>query len=96
MSINITQLAKLANVKLSQKQVEEFSESITTVIAYMDEIKNLALEDVAETSRVTTEINVFREDSIEPSLSQEEALKNAKKTYNGFFVVPYIFDSNDE
>ena len=34
--------------------------------------------------------DIWREDVVKPSLSQEEALMNAKNTYNGFFVVPVI------
>lgn len=94
MQITVKQLAKLANVKLSDKQEKELENGISSVITYMDEIKNLDVENVAETSRVTEEENVFRADLIETSLTQEQALKNAKRTYNGFFVVPYVFEEN--
>ena len=92
MKINVKNLAKLANLELSKKQEEDLEKNIPAVIAYMDEIKNLAVDDVAETTRVTEEENVLREDIVELSLSQEEALKSAKRTRNGFFVVPAIFE----
>lgn len=96
MKIDISHLAKLANVKLTKEQEKILSESIPTVIAYMDQIKNLDLAKIPETSRVTEEINILREDEIEPSLTQKEALSNAKKTHNGFFVVPFVFEKEEK
>lgn len=95
MKIDVKHLAKLANVKLTKDQEKVLSESIPSVMEYMDEIKNLDLDKIPETSRVTEEINVLREDIVEPSLSQKEALSNAKRTYNGFFVVPYVFEKEE-
>lgn len=92
MKINIKHLATLANLVLSKKQEEQMEKSIPSVVSYMDEIKNLDLDNVSETNGVTEEENVFREDVAEPSLTQEDALKNAKKTHKGFFVVKAIFE----
>ncbi|HEX8932058.1 MAG TPA: Asp-tRNA(Asn)/Glu-tRNA(Gln) amidotransferase subunit GatC [Patescibacteria group bacterium] len=90
--MNVKNLAKLANLQLTSHQEENLNQSITAVIAYMDEIKNLDIDNITETTRTTEEENVLREDIVEPSLSQADALKNAKKTKNGFFVVPAIFE----
>ncbi len=95
MPVNVKHLAKLANVIVSDPQEEELEESITSVITYMDEVKNLDVDAIAETSRVTEEKNVFREDVVTPSLPQYKALKNAKRTHNGFFVVPYVFEKEE-
>lgn len=92
MRVNVKQIAKLTNLDLSKKQEENLMNSISAVISYMDEIKNLNVDNITETTRVTEEENIFREDVIELSFSQEEALKNAKKTKNGFFVVKGIFE----
>lgn len=95
MKLPVTKLADLANVKLSEIQKKELESSISSVISFMEEIKNLDLENVKETSRVSEEENIFREDVVEASFTQEVALKNAKKTYNGFFLVPYVFEKEE-
>jgi len=92
MKVDVKHLAKLANLNISVKQEEALEKSIPSVVEYMDEIKNLDVDDIPETTRVTEEENVLREDIVESSLSQEDALKNAKKSKNGFFVVPAIFE----
>lgn len=92
MKIDVKKLAELANLALTRKQEENLEKSIPSVVEYMDEIKNLDVDDIPETTRVTEEENVLREDIVTPSLSQEDALKNAKNTRNGFFVVPAVLD----
>ena len=71
-------------------------ESIPVVIDHMEEIKTLHIPKVIATNAVTEEVNIYREDIVEPSLTQEEALKNAQNTYNGFFVVPYVFEEAED
>lgn len=92
MKIDINNLAILANLPLTKKQKEDLAPSLPSIISYMDEIKQLDVDSIPETTRVTEEENVLREDIVTPSLSQEEALQNAKETHNGFFVVPAILD----
>lgn len=36
--------------------------------------------------------NVMREDVVTPSFTQDQALKNAKDTYEGYIVVPGLFE----
>lgn len=91
MKINVSALAKLANLTLSEKQLKDLEESIPGVVEYMDEVKNLDVDSIPETTRVTEEKNILREDIVTESLSQEEALQNAKQTHKGFFVVPNVF-----
>jgi len=86
----VKNLAKLVKLNLTDNQINKYSQDLTTVVGYMEEIKNLKVENISETARVTDEENVFREDKIKQSLSQKEALKNSKNTHNGYFLVPQI------
>ncbi len=86
----IDSLSKLAKINLTKEQEEKYAGEFTSVIGYMDEIKNLDVENIAETSRVSDEGNVLRDDEIQPSLSQKQALANSKNTHDGYFLVPQI------
>ena len=86
----IDSLAKLAKINLTKEEEERYTGEFSAVMGYMEEIKNLDVENIPETSRVSDEGNVLREDKVEPSLSQEQALKNSKNTHNGYFLVPQI------
>jgi aspartyl-tRNA(Asn)/glutamyl-tRNA(Gln) amidotransferase subunit C len=89
----VKHVADLANLKLSDEKIELLSSQLTEVLDYSSKIQKLDLQDVSETSQVTNLTNVFRDDEIdkERMLTQEDALKNAKRKYQGFFVVESLF-----
>lgn len=86
-------LTKLANLKLSEEQIKKIIPAVTVFLDYVSKIKSLDTNNIEETSQVTGQENVFREDIVEEKrmLTQEEALSNAKKKYNGYFEVEAIF-----
>lgn len=86
----IDNLSKLAKINLTKEQEEKYAGEFTSVMGYMDEIKNLDVDKIQETSRIAKEENVLREDVVKQSLDQKEALKNSKNTNNGYFLVPQI------
>lgn len=86
----IDSLSKLAKIRLTKEQEEKYAGEFSSVMGYMNEIKNLDVENIPETARVSDEGNVLRGDKIKPSLSQEQALKNSNNTHNGYFLVPQI------
>lgn len=96
MKVSIANLAQLSNLTLSSTQSQTMEGSIPSVVEAMEEIKKLPVPDVTATNGVSEEVNVYREDVVEPSLSQEEALMNATNTHNGFFVVPYVFEEEQD
>lgn len=87
----IKNLSNLAKINLTDDQVEKYTSDFSSVMAYMEEIKNINVDHIKETSRVAKEENVLREDVVKESLPQKEALKNSKSTDNGYFLVPAIF-----
>ena len=89
----IKHIALLANLKISQDKLAKLLPQLTSVLDYMSKIQNLNTDNTSSTSQVTGLENVFREDEIEKDriLSQKDVLVNAKKTYQGYFVVKAIF-----
>jgi len=87
----IDTLSKLAKINLTKEQEEKYAGEFSLVMDYMEEIKNINVDHIQETSRVAKEENVLREDVVKESLSQKEALKNSKNTNDGYFLVPAIF-----
>ncbi len=91
---DITRIAKLANLPVSQQQAEELTEQVDVTVSYVSQLQTLNTDAVEETSQVTGMENVLREDEVDTArmFSQEEALSNAKRTYNGFFVVDRVLE----
>ena len=92
MKINIKHIAKLAGLFVNSDEEKILEEQLETTIKHVESLNDINTDHVTETNEVTDLKNVAREDVVTPSLSQEDALKNAKKTYNGFFVVPIIIE----
>lgn len=87
-------ISLLANLPLSEKQTATFSAQLSSVLDYISKIQSLDTAGVEETAQVTGLTNVFREDVVDESrmLTQEQALSNAKRTHNGYFVVNAVFE----
>lgn len=93
MKLDVKHIAKLANLTLSEEEEKKFEKQLEETVEYIEGLSEVDTADVEPTSQVTGLENVTREDEITPSLSQEDALKNAKSTYNGFFKVKGILRS---
>lgn len=93
MKINIAHVAKLANLTLSPDEQTKFEGQLSAVLDYIHKLDELNTTDVEPTSQVTGLENVLRDDKASSSLSQQEALSQAKHTHNGMFVVKGIFDN---
>ncbi len=92
MKIDVTHVAKLANLPLSNEESKKFQKQLSETVSYIDELREVDTKNIPPTSQVTGKINEFREDEVKPSLSQEDALKNASKTKSGMFVSKIVWD----
>ena len=90
MRIDVKHVAKLANLTLKDAEVERFEKQLSSILDYVKKLQEVDTSKVEETSQVTGLENVERKDSAQPSLSQDEALSNAKDKYNGMFKVKAI------
>ncbi len=93
--IDIDHVAKLANLKLTDKEKKTFEPQLEEVLGYISQLEKVNTEKVEPIGHITGQENVTREDKARPSLTQDEALANAPKTHNGFFQVDAIFDEQD-
>lgn len=90
MKFDISHVAKLANLPLTDEEKKKFESQLEEAIQYIEGLNEVNTEGVEPTSQVTGLENVLREDEVKPSLSQEQALLNARSTHNGFFKVKGI------
>lgn len=91
-NIDIEKVAKLANLKLSKEQKKNFDKQLKEILAYFSKLEELKTSNVEPIGQITGLENVTREDETAPSLTQDQALKNAPRTYNGFIEVDAIFE----
>ena len=87
---DVDHIALLAHIEISDEEKELFTEQFNGILDYFKKIDEIDTEGVEPTYHVLDLINVSRKDEVEPSLSTEEALKNAPKTEKKFLKAPRI------
>lgn len=95
MSINketIRYTANLARLNLSADEEELFSEQLSDILRYINKLNELDTTYIEPMSHAVSIGNVFREDVIRDSLSNEQALKNSPEKQCPFFKVPKVID----
>lgn len=88
----VKHIAKLANLKLSEKEVKKFSSQLSETLDYVDILNKLDTKGIEPTSQVTGLENVTRDDKPKPSLGQKEILSGASDKHNNFFKIKAIFE----
>ncbi len=87
---DVEYLARLARLELTPEEYQRFTGQLDEILSYVEKLKKAAAENVPPTSHVLKLANVYREDQAQPSLSNEEALKNAPSKEGPFFKVPRV------
>jgi len=88
----VRHIAKLANLELTDKELARLQKQLSDTVDFISKIDELDIKNIEPTSQTTGLENVFREDTVRESLSQQKALANAKSQYKGFFKVKAIFE----
>lgn len=94
MKIDVTKVAKLANLALTSEEEKEFDKQLNDIVGYIEKLNSLDTSSVEPTAQVTGLTNRLRNDDFsDDTLSQDEALSGGKKTHNGLFVVDKLVDT---
>lgn len=92
MKIDVSHIAKLANLPLKKADEEKYAKQLSQILEYIEKLTTVNTENVKETSQATDLENVTKEDIASPSLPQAEVLANTKSQHNGLFKVKAIFE----
>lgn len=92
--INIQNLAKLANLPIDDTLAKKLQTQLESTIQHVESLQQLDTKQVKPTFQVTGLENITREDTPRPSFTQAEAIRNAKKIHNGFFIVDAVLDAD--
>jgi aspartyl-tRNA(Asn)/glutamyl-tRNA(Gln) amidotransferase subunit C len=88
----VRHLAGLARIDLDEDEVARFTEQLSLIVDSVAKISNAIDADTPATSHPIPLANVFREDVVQPSLTQEQALSGAPDSGQGRFRVAAILD----
>ena len=90
----VKHVAKLANLPLTSEEKEKYSQQLSKILDYIDQLNSINTSNVEPTFNVSGQSNIKSPDEVgDCALQQENALLNASKKENGFFVTKGVFDS---
>lgn len=87
---DVKHIAELARLRFSKEELENFTHQLNQILEYVEKLNELDTEKVEPLSHPIEGNNVFREDELKPSISMEDALKNAPDSSEEFFKVPRV------
>jgi len=90
----VKHIAQLAQIPISVQEEKTLADNFSETLRVVDELQQVNTEGVELTHQVTGLKNITREDEINEKnmFTQKQALANASRIHDGFFVVERVID----
>ncbi len=85
-------IAELAKLTLTADEKAMFQEQLSAILDYAEMIQQVDTTNISQMTSALPLSNVMRADVAVPSLSNEEALRNAPASTEGYFKVRAVLD----
>lgn len=90
----VEKIAELANVELTPEEKRSFSIQLAAIVEYMDQLNELDTSSVNawqhQSAGAAPASFATRNDVVDESLGQEQAVRNAPDPDDGYFRVPRV------
>jgi aspartyl-tRNA(Asn)/glutamyl-tRNA(Gln) amidotransferase subunit C len=90
--IDVKYVAHLARLALTPEEERKIGAQLGAILGYIEKLKEVDVSGVEPTAHAFPLVNVTRADEVRPSISNEDALRNAPAQANGLFIVPKIVE----
>jgi aspartyl-tRNA(Asn)/glutamyl-tRNA(Gln) amidotransferase subunit C len=90
----VQKVADLAKLEFAPSELESLTSELNNVLGYIDQLKELDVRNIAPLENLNEAFehgsSALRADVERECLPVEEALKNAPKSADGYFLVPKV------
>jgi len=86
----VRHVAALARLSVTDDEVRQFARQLSAILDYVAQLQQVDTDAVEPLAHTLPVHNVFREDTVRPSLANDEALANAPQRDGAFFAVPKV------
>jgi aspartyl-tRNA(Asn)/glutamyl-tRNA(Gln) amidotransferase subunit C len=83
---DVQHIAELADVGINTEELGTFTSQFNAILDYFDTLDTVK----GNVTAASDLFNVLREDEVEPSLPQDDVLKNAPYKEDGFIKAPRV------
>jgi aspartyl-tRNA(Asn)/glutamyl-tRNA(Gln) amidotransferase subunit C len=87
---NVAYIAELARLRFTPEEQEKMTRELNMILHYVEKLNEIDTEGVEPLSTIHDQANVLREDVEMPSISNDDALRNAPDRQDRFFRVPKV------
>ena len=88
----VDKIANLARLELGADEREDMITDMNKILDFMAKLNEIDTSGVEPLVYMTDEINVFREDVVKQDITTEEALQNAPRHTDKYFLVAKVID----
>jgi aspartyl-tRNA(Asn)/glutamyl-tRNA(Gln) amidotransferase subunit C len=88
-------LKTLARLELSPEETTSLKQDLNAMLGYFEQIRGLDTDGVEELARPIAMYNVFRDDTVQPSLPHSEVMTLANESEDAYFKVPRTVDAGE-
>ncbi|GAC1554737.1 MAG: Asp-tRNA(Asn)/Glu-tRNA(Gln) amidotransferase subunit GatC [Mucilaginibacter sp.] len=88
----VDKVAHLARLELNPEETDTMINDMNLILGFMDKLNEVDTTGIEPLIYMTNEVNVFREDIVKQEITHEEALLNAPKHDDKYFLVAKVID----
>jgi len=89
----VDKIAHLARLELTGDEKQEMIKDMSKILGFMAKLNEIDTTGIEPLVYMTDEVNVFREDVVKQVITHEEALLNAPKHDENYFLVAKVIES---
>ncbi|MDB4925438.1 Asp-tRNA(Asn)/Glu-tRNA(Gln) amidotransferase subunit GatC [Mucilaginibacter sp.] len=89
-SETVDKIAHLARLELAETEKQEMIGDMNKILGFMEKLNEINTSGVEPLIYLSNEVNVFREDVVKQEVTPEEALQNAPKHDDQYFLVAKV------
>ncbi len=86
----IEKLANLAKLKFDDAEKLQIKNDLQSMLGFIEKMNDLDTSNIEPLLHITGNVNMLRADVVTGSITNDEALKNAKSKNAPFFIVPKV------
>ncbi|ELR97272.1 Asp-tRNA(Asn)/Glu-tRNA(Gln) amidotransferase subunit GatC [Gloeocapsa sp. PCC 73106] len=91
----VKKVALLARLDLTPTEEAQFTEQLSSILDYFEQLGELDTDQVLPTTRAIELSNVMRSDELRVDVDPSKLLAIAPETEDGYFRVPQILSSDE-
>jgi aspartyl-tRNA(Asn)/glutamyl-tRNA(Gln) amidotransferase subunit C len=88
----VRHIARLARIKIGKKEAANLERELTTILDWVDQLGEVNTDNVDPLTRIGDMTLPWRADEVTAGGCQDDVLRNAPLTEDGFFVVPKVVE----